>query len=337
MTAIADEVVVPNRPDLRGLRFRRFRGPDDFPGMVAANQAGRDAAGIEEVVTVASIAHRYAHLVNSDPATDMVVVERHDTVIGYARVEWRDLVDGTRDLQTTCVVHPSEQDQGIGAAMLAWQEARLREIAPTLPDADTRPTRLGSYTWGGDRHATSLLEANGWGLVARGYEMVRATLDDIPDLQLPAGLEIRAVTPTDRERVWHAAVDAFRDHRAEPVMEAADLMSWLADTRQDPELWVVAYDGNEVAGSVLGLIDEEENKHHGRARGLIDEVSTRAAWRRRGLARALIALALVRLRDHGMTSAYLGVDGANPNQAMTLYESMGFKIASTSTDWSKPL
>ena len=38
-----------------------------------------------------------------------------------------------------------------------------------------------------------------------------------------------------------------------------------------------------------------------------------------------------------MTSAYLGVDGLNPNQAMTLYTSLGFEIASTSYDWTKPL
>ena len=38
-----------------------------------------------------------------------------------------------------------------------------------------------------------------------------------------------------------------------------------------------------------------------------------------------------------MTSAYLGVDGLNPNQAMNLYEWLGFEIRSSETDWTKPL
>lgn len=337
MSTTADDVLVPERPNVSGLGFRRFRGPEDYPGIVAANQAGRDAAGIEEVVTVTSIANIYAHLVHSDLETDLIIAERDGAIVGYARVEWRDLVDGTRDLGTTCIVHPAEHGKGIGAAMLAWQEARLRALAPTLPEAATRSSRLTSFTWGADGHATALLTDRGWTQEARGYEMVRATLDDIPDLPLPAGLEVRPVGPADRERIWWAAVDAFRDHRSEPEPHPEDLAELLADARQDPTLWVVAFDGDDVAGSVIGLIDADENAHHGRARGLIDEVSTRRAWRRRGLARALVALTLVRLRDRGMTSAYLGVDGANPNQAMTLYESLGFEIASTGIDWSKPL
>ncbi len=66
-TESTDEVEVPQRPAVPGLRFRRFRGAADFPGMAAANQATRDAAGIEEIVTVEGMAHTYEHLVNSDP------------------------------------------------------------------------------------------------------------------------------------------------------------------------------------------------------------------------------------------------------------------------------
>jgi hypothetical protein len=37
-----------------------------------------------------------------------------------------------------------------------------------------------------------------------------------------------------------------------------------------------------------------------------------------------------------VTSALLGVDGANPNQAMTLYEDVGFEIAATELEWRRP-
>lgn len=330
-------VDMPEAPPVPGLRFRRFCGPEDYPGMVAANQAGRDAAGIEEVVSVANMANNYAHLVNCDLDRDLVIVERHGTIVGYARVEWRDVTDGGRTLQTVCLLHPDERGQGIGTALLTWQETHLRALAPTLAHADTRPTRLSAYTWEADPGATSLLSARGWHRQALGYEMVRPTLDAIPDVPLPSGIEVRPVGPADQRRIWGAAVDAFRDHRDEPEPDEADFQAEVSAPHQDPRLWIVAFDGDEIAGSVIGIIDPEENAHHGRARGLIDEVSTRRPWRRRGLARALIARGLVALREQGMTSAYLGVDGANPNQAMTLYELMGFEIASVTIDWSKPL
>ena len=37
-----------------------------------------------------------------------------------------------------------------------------------------------------------------------------------------------------------------------------------------------------------------------------------------------------------MTSASLSVDGLNPHQALTLYESLGFEIVSTELQWTRP-
>ena len=335
MNEVIDEIAVPYRPDVAGLRFRHFEGPADYPGMVAASQASRDEAGIEEVITVEAISRAYSHLVNCDLTQDMVVVERDRAIIGYARVEWRELVDGRRSFMTVCILQPAQRGQGIGRALLAWSEDRLAAKAAALPAGPEGA--MDAYTWGNDDHAISLFEKQGWSRNGYGFEMVRPTLDDIPEVPLPDGLEVRPMTLDDRERVWWASVDAFRDHRLEPEPTPEDLAEFLEDSRQDPSLWAVAFDGDEVAGGVLGLIDRDENEHHGRQRGLLDSVFTRAGWRRRGLARALIARTLVLLRDRGMTSAYLGVDGLNPNQAQTLYASLGFEIVSSTIDWTKPL
>jgi ribosomal protein S18 acetylase RimI-like enzyme len=66
-------------------------------------------------------------------------------------------------------------------------------------------------------------------------------------------------------------------------------------------------------------------------------VFTRRPWRQRGLARALIARSLELLRDRGVASASLGVDATNPNQALHLYESCGFRVVSSSTAYRKPV
>ena len=177
-----------------------------------------------------------------------------------------------------------------------------------------------SYTFEADEPGRALLERNGWHAVARAYEMVRPTLDDIQISPLPDGLVVRPVDESERRQVWEAAREAFRDERdAQEWTES----HWEAFPGEVPDvsLWVVAFDGDEVAGGVWNVIDPEANAHHDRARGALATVWTRAPWRRRGLARALIGRSLVALRDRGMTSAYLDVDGANPNQAMDLYAS----------------
>jgi mycothiol synthase len=338
MTTSDDPIVIPGPQGAPGLRFRHFRGPADYPGMVGANQASRDAAGIEEVLTVEGMTLDYAHLVNCDPATDILVVELDGRIVGYARVEWRDLENGTRSFTTIVMLDPRAVGSGAYGPMLAWAEARLVDIAARVV-ADPRPGTMRTFTFGAETALASLLESTGWTRTGHGYEMVRPTLDDIPDVPLPDGLEIRPIAADEaaRRAVWDAATEAFADERDEAVPTEEDWLAELADPRQDPSLWAVAYDGDEIAGAAQGLIDPAENAHHGRERGLIEAVFTRRAWRRRGLARAVLARALVLLRDRGMTSAYLGVDGLNPNQAMTLYGALGFEIASTSYDWAKPL
>jgi mycothiol synthase len=330
-----DEVEIPGRPDVPGLRFRHYRGATDHAGMAAANNANRVISGSLEVVTEESIGRQYANLVNSDPHDDLVMVELDGSIIGYARVEWRDGTDGSRYLETVCVLDPTHRRRGIGGAMLAWQERRLLEIAAGLPD--DRPSVLRAWTWDRDVGAGALLERRGWTREGRGYEMVRPNLDDIPEIPLPDGFEVRPVRPEDARPIWDASAEAFRDERGEGEWGEGDWASHAADPYRDPSLWAIAWSGDDIAGGVAGRIDPEENAALGVRQGYIAGVWTRRPYRRRGLARALLARVLVLLRDAGMTSAYLGVDGLNPNQALSLYESLGFVVNSSDTDWSKPL
>ena len=217
-----DEIEVPDRPDVPGLRFRRFRGQADYPGMAAAIQAGLDEAGSLEVVSIDDMARYYAHLVNCDPERDILIVERDGTMVGYARVEWRDLVDGSRGFTSVCNLVPTNRRLGIGSAMLGWAEARLAATAASLP-AD-RPMKMRTWTWDADQGAGVLLRSRGWTAEGRGYEMLRPTLDDIPDVALPDGFEVRAVVgEADERRVWDAAAEAFRDERGEEEWTRAGL------------------------------------------------------------------------------------------------------------------
>jgi ribosomal protein S18 acetylase RimI-like enzyme len=322
-------------PDVPGLRFRRFAGEADFVGMVAANMAARRDAGVEEAVSVEGIANQYAHLTNSDLDRDLVIVEIGDRVVGYVRVEWLDQTDGGRSYDRVCILEPGARGRGIGAAMLRWSEARIRQIAAGH-DAD-RPRWFGAENWDADERGRRLLTSNGYASVRTFFDMVRPALDDLPPVELPEGFAVRPIGPADLRAVWEAEGKAFRDHWGGVDESEEAFQRFVNEPRLDLSLHVVAFAGDEVAGAVLNVIDDAENALFERRRGLLDSVFVRRPYRKRGLARALIAWSLHLLRERGMTSAWLGVDADNANAALHLYTTCGFEIGRSTTAYRKPL
>jgi ribosomal protein S18 acetylase RimI-like enzyme len=63
----------------------------------------------------------------------------------------------------------------------------------------------------------------------------------------------------------------------------------------------------------------------------------RRPWRRRGLARALLVRSFAVLKKRGMAEAALGVDTNNPNGALRLYESVGFRSVKRYATYRKSL
>ena len=320
---------------LPGIRFRQFRGPEDYSGMVAANMAARLAFGVEETVTVEALEVQYAHLTNSDLADDLRIIEIDGQIVGYVRVDWLDQTDGSRSYDLVCLLRPDLRAQGIGGAMLRWAEARIREIAAGNPDDRTR--WFGTENWDADRHASRLLAKNGYTSVRTFFEMIRPNLDDLPDASLPEGFEIRALDRGDVRVLWEAEMKAFRDHWGGVDESETGFARYVGEPNLDPSLLVVAFAGDEIAGAVRNEISDAENEQFDRRRGVLASVFVRRPYRRRGLARALIVQSLSRLGERGMTSATLGVDADNPYAALDLYESCGFERGLTSTSWRKPI
>ena len=140
------------------------------------------------------------------------------------------------------------------------------------------------------------------------------------------------------EQLWPlflADNEAFRDHFGGIDPSENAFKRWTGNETFDPSMFVVAWDGDEIAAAVINSIDPKENMLHGYRRGLLDSVFTLRAWRKRGIARALIARSLVLLRDRGMTSAQLGVDAEIPNAALHLYELSGFQVDQRGSAWRK--
>lgn len=320
-----------------GVTLRPFAGEADLRAFVDIYRSGNEVDGIEEVVSLESLANWVGHpSATFDASRDVVVAEAAGRPVAYGWSEWVDTTDGVREYVTRGHVHGDWRRRGIGTAILRHNEAHLREVAAGH-DSD-RPRVFGAHA--NDRRigAVRMFEAHGYAPVRWFFEMLRPTLDDVVVPPLPDGLTVRPPRGEDEMRkVFDADVEAFADHWGGFDASEAAYRQWREDPDYDPELFVVAWDGDAVAGAVWNVIMVHDNAAFGWQRGLLDSVHVRRPWRGRGLASSLVGHSLALLRDRGMTSAVLGVDADNPTGALRLYENAGFTVDQRSTAYRRQM
>ena len=326
---------VPDTITAPVVTYRTFRGEADFPAMLAVINGSKEADGIERSDTLKDITRNYQHLTNCDPYQDANFVEVDGQVVAYGRVWWMRNSEGGYIYPHFAFCLPEWRDRGVRRGLLRRNERRLRQIA--AGHTEPGPRLFESWAADTETHWESLLLETGYKGVRWGYEMVRPSLEDIPDLPLPDGLEVRPAQPEHYRPIWKALREAFRDswQYSEDWFSDEDFEGWHKQRTFQPELWQVAWEGDQVAGTVLNFIDHEENKEYGRKRGFTETICVRRPWRRRGLAKALIARSFHVHKQEGMTEAALGVDTQNQNGALQLYQSMGFQVVKKHTTLQK--
>jgi mycothiol synthase len=259
---------------------------------------------------------------NFNPASDLFLAERGGRPLGLVLASWA-VREGVVSLETQGAVRPADRRRGIGTALLRraqeHQAGRTRDVEPDVPRQFT--------AWVGDSQlgALALFQREGYEAVRFGYEMIKRGLDDLVDVPVPDGIEFRRARPDEVPDVLWAEYEAFRDHPGHREWTDADVAAVPGQPDFDPSIWVVAWDGDQIAGVVENWIHAGENARFGFARAWMHRVSVRRPWRKRGVARALLAESFRVLRERGIRDACLGVDANNPSGALALYESVGFE------------
>jgi mycothiol synthase len=268
------------------------------------------------------------------PAEDIVIVELDGRVVAACGVD-RVVRDGIPTYDAWGSVEPAIRRRGLGTWLLDRNLERARRRAATEdPDA---AVDVGSFAEDAEIGHRALLADFGFAPVRHFFLMRRNLLEAIPEVRLPDGIEIRPVTADQHRRIFDAEEEAFRDHWGHRAKTEGDFRTTFGRAEMDTGLWVVAWDGDEIAGVVQNWIWPLENARLGVKRGWLEHISVRRPWRRRGLARAITTLSLEGLREAGLEEGMLGVDSENAHGALGLYEGLGFVVNSRAAAYRRPL
>jgi len=212
------------------------------------------------------------------------------------------------------------QRKMVSAHLLAHIEARSREHRTA---AGAAPVLLGIPADEAHNEKRDLLAARAFSDTRRFYRMRIDLRGGYSRPVWPDGIEVRDFRRGRDEGPVHQALDvAFANHfRYAPLT----LDEWerhrFVRTDLDTGLWLVAWDGVEVAGTCTAFVNPD--------RGYVDELGVRKRWRRRGLGLALLLESFARLEARGQTEVVLGVDSENATGALHLYERAGMRVAQT--------
>lgn len=334
-------IEVPNTPDIPGLRFRRSLGSVDFPQMLKVAHRANLADDVDEIDSLEDFTAWYDNLKNTDPEKDLFIAEVDDTIVGYGRTTWAEMsAENEVMYRSFFTLDPEWRNKGIGHAIFPVMLARCDELA-TQHD-DTWAKAYQSFSGKGSTSKTRLLEEFGFEEERFFFTMKADLSKPLLNVSLPEGLEIRPVEPAHYPNIFWALDEAFRDHWGHEDATDEDYKKWVDRIKtmpsRDPSIWVVAWEGDEVAGMVLNAIFADENKTLERKWGWTDPICVRRPWRKRGLASALIVHSQKIFRDtKGMEFAALGVDTQNANGALGLYERCGYEMYNSFVAYRKKM
>ncbi len=308
--------------------------------MAAVLTAFHLSSGDGELVTTEQIDLSYSLIPAEDLEHNFVIIEhKTDGVVGYGRTGSEDTPEGhvhywiaplyqehfNRSLFTGLISGLEQRAVERGrerAGLTQLVRGNLPHPGPDQPVSDT------PVAW---------LQEVGYRTARFFASMVRPHLDDIPELALPDGVDVRPVRPEHLRTIWEAQVANFAGSFGQQASKEEHWLEFRDDPIADPTMWKIAWAGDEVVGQIRNYVKHQENETLGRLRGYTEHISTNADWRGRGLASALLSLSLREVRERGMTEAALGVDTENPADAFGIYSRLGFQLTAYTAVMDKPL
>jgi len=249
--------------------------------------------------------------------TDAWIVEQGTSLVAFAQV-WN---EESARLSAFAFVHPDHTGRGIGNCLAGLVEERAAETV-------SGHARLYSAVLPQDEAAGRLLSARGYTWARRFWRMEVDLESGLPAPTPPSGIHLRRLDPERDLPAAHRILDeAFQDHWDHvPTSFEEFLESNVHGEDFDPALWILAIDADEPVGT-LSLSAHTD-------RGWVSDVGVLRTHRGRGIATALLQESFAEFERRGLPRVCLNVDSDNLTGAVSLYERVGMRVASSYDLWA---
>ena len=175
----------------------------------------------------------------------------------------------------------------------------------------------------------NLLEKHGLTPVRYSWIMMKDLGETTPEPDWPDGITIQTFADfNELELIVKMTDEAFEDHwghvdrSGDPERMKRVRHQIENDEDFDPNLWILAVDGDEIAG--FALCDPKIGTD--RETGMVNILGVRRPWRQKGLGLALLHLTFGEFFQRGYKRVGLGVDTQNLSGATRLYKKAGMEV-----------
>lgn len=215
-------------------------------------------------------------------------------------------------------VQPDARGQGVGTAL----------AAAALPSG--RKVEAWSH---GDHPAASRI-ASRFGIPReRELKVMRRSLGDpLPPVTVPEGVTIRSFEPGDEQAVLDVNATAFAHHPEQGHMTMEDLRERMSEAWFDPAGLFLAVPDEPGDLPLLGFHWTKVHTDEDPAYGEVYVVAVNPKAAGRGLGTVLTGVGLEHLKERGLDSVLLYVDGDN-DPAIAVYTGQGFVVERTEVQY----
>jgi mycothiol synthase len=264
-----------------------------------------------------------------------LVSNKNGSMVGYAEAYHR-----SHPPVKTIVfgrTHPAFRGLGIGTSFLQWGEAFAQADFDKCP-ASAR-IYLSTLTADTIEPAKTLFEDFGMHPV-RAYLRMQTELsnwDHAP--KFPASLKIQPYRHDQDLIPLHYAFEKAFAHNWGYTSQSeqagtAKIRGWIEnDDNFDASLWLLAWDGQEVAGFILAASGQGAHE----AKSEVYELGVQPHWQKRGLGKALLHQTFHEMKRRGKESVFLDVDADPVAGALKFYVKAGMSVLTRRLMYEKTL
>lgn len=219
-------------------------------------------------------------------------------------------------------VDPEYRNRGIGRELLSWQINRATEILRSADNDLPKFVRADEWDWIEENHRLYLR----FGMRPARYftEMLKELkmIEPIPKIE---DVEIVSWDRSLDDQALDVINKSFADHWGSTPADADSFKHRLDGHGVRLDQSFLALAGGRVIGVALNSHYPEDEELLGRRDGWVETLGVLKEWRRRGVASALLGASCNAFLDSSFTHSALGVDAANPTDALKLYTGLNYE------------